>query len=311
MIRARRLLTIIVLATACALRADAQQTHVLIVTGLGAEPQFATRFHTNAMAVHTAAKTKWGVAPASLVYLAEDPSVDKAISGKSTKDEIAAAFAAFAKRAAPGDIVLVFLLGHGSGEGVDSRVSLPGPDATAGDYATWLSTLSRQTIVFVNASSASGDFIKPLAGPGRVIVTATRTAMERNESVFSTHFANGLATGEADADKDARTSVLEAFEYAKKEVARSYESQNKLLTEHAALSDSMLARTVNFGGVPVSNDPRVAALVAERQALEAELATLRSKKADMNAADYEKELERLLVAIAEKTQAIKAAGGRQ
>jgi hypothetical protein len=55
--------------------------------------------------------------------------------------------------------------------------------------------------------------------------------------------------------------------------------------------------------------PRIAALLAERQALESEVASLRTKKASMTAAAYEAELERLLLALAEKTQAIRAAGG--
>ena len=106
-------------------------------------------------------------------------------------------------------------------------------------------------------------------------------------------------------------SVLEAFAYARKEVARQYEGANKLQTEHAVLSDSILAQTVAFGGEPASRDPRVAALVAERRALEDSLAALRARKAQMDSTAYAAELERILVGIAEKTQAIRGAGGRQ
>ena len=105
--------------------------------------------------------------------------------------------------------------------------------------------------------------------------------------------------------------MLEAFAYARKEVARQYESANKLQTEHAVISDSTLALTVAFGGQPASNDPRVAALVAERRALEDSLSALRARKAQMDSTAYATELERILIAIAEKTQAIRAAGGRQ
>ena len=52
------------------------------------------------------------------------------------------------------------------------------------------------------------------------------------------------------------------------------------------------------------------ALVAERKALEEELEKLRARKAAMPEADYERELERLLVAIAEKSAEIRAVGGR-
>lgn len=290
--------------------AAAQRTHVLLVTGLAGEPRYAALFHAAASAVYDAAKARWGVADSSLVYLAEDPAGDPARTrGRATKESVGQALVALSHRVAPGDLVLVYLVGHGSGEGPDSRINLPGPDPTARDFAAWLAGFERQTVVFVNASSASGDFVATLTGPNRVVVTATRSALERNETVFAEHFSKGLVGDAADLDKDGRLSVLEAFEYAKREVARVYESSNRLLTEHAQLSDQALARTVAFGGAAVSADPRVAALVAERQALEAQVVALRGRKAAMDSTAYERELERLLLEIAEKTRAIRAAEG--
>ena len=288
-------------------RAVAQQTHVLIITGLGADPEYAAAFEKSGHAVYEAAK-KWNIPDASLIYLAD--SATHGVTGKSTKAAIENAFTTLAKRAGAGDVVLVYIVGHGSGEGQRSAVNISGPDATASDYKMWVSMFPKQTVVFVNASSASGDFVDVLKQSGRIVVTATKTAMERNESVFASQFSRALSTEEADADKDGRISVLEAFEFTKKEVARFYENEKKLQTEHALLSDSILAKTVAFGAQSVSADPKVAALVAERRALEDTLSVLRGKKDQMSAAEYDKELERLLLAIAEKTQAIKAAGGR-
>lgn len=305
-------------ALACALTGivaaspvDAQQTHMLIVTGLAGEPQFAKSFKETTAALSDAAKQKWGVADSSLIVLGEDPALDPAhVKGKSTKEEVAKAFVTLSKRVQPGDVLFVFLNGHGSGEGPTSRVNLPGADATAAEYNTWLTGFSKQTIVFVLAGSGGGDFMQVLGGPNRVIVSATRTAMERNETIFAGLFVKGLTTAEADADKDGRVSVIEAFSYAKKEVARVYEADNRMLTEHATLTDSTVARTVAFGGAQASTNPKIIALVAERQALESQVATLRAKKASMETAAYENELEKLLIAIAEKTAAIKAAGGK-
>jgi hypothetical protein len=141
------------------------------------------------------------------------------------------------------------------------------------------------------------------------VLTSTRSAVERNETRFASHFVRGLESLEADANKDGRVTVLEAFDYARRAVEREYEQGNRLLTEHAVLSDSSLAATVTFGVRRAAADPRVAALVAERQALEEQVAALRARKASMAEAAYEAELERLLVAIAEKSAAIRAAGG--
>jgi hypothetical protein len=307
---ARRASLLGALVTGLSASAGAQQVHLLVVNGLAGEPRFRAQFDRTALMLVDTARVRWSVPEASIVVLAEDTTGAMRRARRSTRDEIAQAFVRLSRRVAPGDVLLVFINGHGSGEGLGSRVSLPGPDATAADFNGWLAGFARQRVVFVNAASASGDFAGALAKPGRVVVTATRTAIERNETTFAAPFVQGLVGGGADADKDGRVSVLEAFAYAKKEVARAYETDNRMLTEHATLSDSALARSIAFGGARASTDPRVVALVAERQALESQVADLRAKKGSLEPAAYERELERLLLAIAEKSQAIRAAGGR-
>jgi hypothetical protein len=307
--RLRRLPLALAIACASAHAAGAQRVHVIAASGLSGEPAYRAIFEAALATLVDSARARWQVPDSNMVVLAEDASTTRLrATGRATKAELAQAFVRLSRRVAPGDVVLVFLVGHGSGEGPDSRVSLPGPDATAADFAGWLAGLSKQTVVFVNAASASGDFVGALAGPRRVIVTATRTAYERNESRFATPFVRGLTSGEADADKDGRVSVLEAFAYARREVARAYEAEHAILTEHAVLSDSALARSVAFGsgqGRGPTN-PRAAALVAQRAELEAKVLALRARKDQMPASAYEAELERLLVQVAEKTRAIRA-----
>ncbi len=301
-------------------------THVLLVTGLSGEPRFAAAFHAAAASIYDAAKSRWVRSDSSLVYLAENPALDPArITARVTRDGIASAVATMGARSAPGDVVLIVLIGHGSGQGTDSRLNLPGPDATAGDFATWLAPLSGRIVVLVNASSGSGDFVPALSARDRVVITATKSAMERNETTFGGHFAKALVSESADADRDGRVTLLEAFDFARRAVARGYEAKNLLATEHslldddgdgkgtpapgAAQGDGALARTVAFGTAPLPTDPRVAALVAERRALEGQVDALRRRKATMDSTAYERELERLLVEIATRSAAIRAATG--
>jgi hypothetical protein len=303
----RRLPLALALACATARVATAQRVHLIAVSGLSGEPAYRLAFESATSTLADSARARWQVPDSSVVVLAEDDKGTRVrATGRATKAELAQTFLRLSKRVAPGDVVLVFLVGHGSGEGADSRVSLPGPDATAADFAGWLAGFARQTVVFVNASSGSGDFVGALAGKRRVIVTATRTAFERNESRFAAPFVRGLTSDEADADKDGRVSVFEAFAYARKEVARAYENDHAMQTEHAVLSDSALARSVSFGAHRGTANPRAVALVAERAELEEKVAALRSRKDAMPPAAYEAELERLLVQVAEKTQAIRA-----
>lgn len=285
----------------------APSTHVLIVTGLSGEPQFAASFHAAASQVFDAARSRWGVADSNLVYLAEEPAKDPArIKGRASRQGLAAAFGRLTRRSNPGDLVLVLLIGHGSGQGAESRLSVPGPDPSVADFAGWLKPLAGRTTVVVNAATGSGDFVEQLAGSDWLIITATRSAFERNESVFAEIFVKGL-TGEADADKDGRVSMLEAFRYARSEVARRYESKGLLQTEHARLSDSSIAGAIALETSAAPTDPRIATLVAERRALEAQVAAFRRKKAAVDSAAYERQLEQLLLQIARKSAAIKAA----
>jgi hypothetical protein len=324
---------LLVAGIALASRVEAQSTHVVIVSGVGGEAKYSDSFYELGIAMADAARSRYAVPDSQIVFLAERPERDRArIRAQSTKANIASALAAVAGRAKAGDQLFVLLIGHGSQQDASPRFNVPGPDVTAADFARMLQPFSAQKVAFINASSASGEFIPVLAGENRLIVTATKSGMERNESIFAKHFVAAYAGDGADADKDGRVSVLEAYAYARREVARNYEQGSRLQTEHAMLEDDgdgkpvaepdgrtgdgRLARRTFLGGAGVagtvaSTDPRVATLVRDRDALEARIDTLRRAKAGMDSTTYAKQLEDLLVELALKNQAIRSAEGRK
>jgi hypothetical protein len=303
------------------------QTHLLIISGVSAEPRFATELTGTAAALRDAAITRFGIPDSLVTWLAEDPAADsRRITGKSSREGIAAAVEKIAARAQPNDRIFILLMGHGSSEGEVSRFNIPGPDLTDADFAKLLARFAGQDVVFVNASSASGGFVKTLSGPRRTIVTATKSGMERNASVFARYFVQAYTAEGADADKDGRVSLLEAFQFARREVQRDYEQGGRILTEHAVLDDDGDgtghtdasekgpdgARARGFylaAGTALSsgarNDPRAAALVAERESLQARIDSLRARKATMKDADYSQALEGLLLKLAETSKAIR------
>jgi hypothetical protein len=305
------------------------QTYLLLVTGLGGEPQYSDAYYKAAVAMADAARTRFGVPDSAIIYLAENPARDPArIRGQSTKANVEQALARLAERARPGDQIFILLIGHGSVQGDEARFNLPGPDVTSADFARLLKRFAAQQVIFVNAASASGDFVRALSGPNRVIITATKSGMERNETMFARVFVQAFTDDVADTDKDGRVSLLEAFTYARREVARAYEEDGRLLTEHAQLDDNgdgvgtgdpdgrsgdgALARRLWLTGaraVAATSDPRLAPLYAQRRELEQRVAALRARKASMDSTAYEQELEKLLVALAQKNQAIRAAEG--
>src|SRR5690606_16270962 len=162
-----------------------------------------------------AARRHWGLQAADITWLAEDPSRQPGvISGRATAGAIDSAITRMAGRGARGETVMIVLIGHGSGNGAESRLSIPGRDPTAAEYASWLVRLASKTVVFVVAASGSGDFVPVIAAPGRIVITATRSSSQRNESRSASRFAHGRVTPEAAADKDGAVSILEAVNYA-------------------------------------------------------------------------------------------------
>lgn len=303
------------------------QTQVIIVTGATGEPKYAASFHAAGSALVDALVTTHGLTPDDVTYLAEDPTKDtKRIDGKSSKAELTQAITRVAGRARAGDRVLLMLIGHGSHAGSDSRFNLPGPDLTAAELGVMLEPLRAMQVAVVNAASASGDFVAALSARNRIVVTATKSSYERNETLFPRYFVAAFTTPGADTDKDERVSLLEAFVYAKREVTRAYETDTRLPTEHAMLDDDgdrrgsaepdpragdgSLARRFVIGGATkgaavAASTPGGSELVARKTQLEAQVDSLRRRKETMAADAYERELERLLVELAQVSQTIR------
>jgi hypothetical protein len=306
----------LVLVLGLAAGARAEESHLVIVAGLGGEKKYTDAFHGMAVALVGAAEKKLGIDPAHIAYLGEkpaDPSLP-VYRGRATREAVGRTLAEVARRASPGDLVFILLIGHGAAQAGASRFNLAGPDMGAADFAPLLDALSAQTVVFVNAASASGDFVPALAGKNRAVVTATKSAMERNQTVFAEHFVDAFTGEGADADKDQRVSLLEAFTYARREVERFYEKERRLLTEHAVLEDGRegaLARTVFLGtGGEVltaaeAGDPELSGLRQERREVERRIEALRGQKAALPASAYEAQLEGLLLELALKDEAIR------
>lgn len=315
-----------------------QDTHVLLIAGLGGEPRYTAAFHGWMSRFADAASEKYGVPAERIVYLAEDVQLDPTrVQARSTGDNVRSAFARLRDAMAPGDELVVLLAGHGTFRDGEARFNVPGPDLTPADLALLLDGLGSRRITLVNTTSASGPFVEPLSAPNRTIVAATRSGRERNLTRFGLHLVDAFAGDDADMDKNGRVSMLEAFRYARREVEREYESDNQLLTEHAVLDDNgdgegsrepdpasgdgALAARVFLaaaewvagdggaaGGAAASVSPEVRALYEEKAEIEARIETLRAAKGQMPLERYEDELEELLVELALKNRQIRAAG---
>jgi hypothetical protein len=307
-------------------------THLIIVSGLGGEKKYSDAFGRISAALADAAQKRFGLPDSEILWFSED-STSKLphFKGQSTKANVERAIGQVAARATAGDQVVIVLIGHGSGEGEETKISIPGPDLSAHDFSLLLARFPTQKIAFVNLTSASGDMLPVLAAPNRVIITATKSAFERNESHFAEFFVDALSKDVADTDKDGRVSLLEAFRYAIVETKRIYENDSKLQTEHAQLEDmgakagvdapdgrtgeGVLARRFFLDGAFVSragaNDPQLASLYKDKFSLEDQIDALRTRKTGMTADAYDDALEDLLVQLARKARSIREIEGRK
>lgn len=288
---------------------------VLVVVGAGGADEYEARFHREAEVWRTTCQ-RAGVGFSSI-------GADKSKEGESD----AAAFHAWieefiAQRKAA---LWIVLIGHGSFDGREAKFNLRGPDITASDLAGWLKPLAGD-LALINTAPSSAPFLKALSGQHRVIISATKGPDEVFATRFGGHLVKAIA-GEADADQDGdrQVSLLEGFLWASRQVARFYDNEGRLATEHALIDDNgdgVGTRAEAFDGLRLKAKPDAAGapdgLLArqwvlllneeesklseetrrKRDALEREAEALRAKKEVMGVEAYYRELERVFVEIA-------------
>jgi hypothetical protein len=218
----------------------------------------------------------------------------------------------------------IVLLGHGTFDGKEAKFNLRGPDLSATNLATWLKPFRRPVIV-IDCASSSSPFLNKLSTKGRIIVTATRSGHEENFSRFGQFMSKAITDPAADLDKDGQTSLLEAFIMASRGVAEFYETEGRLVTEHALLDDNgdgLGTPAEFFRGVRAVKKPAEggsvdglrahqihlirsereqkmpAQLRAKRDELEKAIAQLRDSKEKLGEEEYYRQLEPLMLELA-------------
>lgn len=132
----------------------------------------------------------------------------------------------------------IVLIGHGTFDSRTAKFNVRGPDFTDVELAEWLKEAQRPLAV-INTTSSSAPFLKTLAGEDRIVITATKSAFEVFYARFGEFFAKAISgLEEADLDNDDQVSLLEAFLYSADQVARFYEMEGRLATEHALIDDT-------------------------------------------------------------------------
>jgi hypothetical protein len=286
-------------------------TYYVTVAGLGGEPEYEQRFAAQAQEID------------KLIRAGNPDAKVQTLSGpQATKAQLQSALAAIAKEAKPSDALVLMLIGHGSFDGVDYKINLPGPDLTAVELAALLDRIPASHQLVVNMTSASGGSRAVLEKPNRAIITATKSGSEKNATIFARYWVEALRDPAADTDKNETVSALEAFVYAEQKTSQFYETQKRLATEHPMLEDtgqsdgtrkpspengegriaSQIALLHLGATQATANTPEKKVLLARREELEQQIDTLKYEKAAAPPEEYKKQLQILLLELA-KTQA--------
>jgi hypothetical protein len=287
---------------------------LLVVVGAPGEPDFMTNFLQQATAWQQACDgSDW-----RRITIGLEPA-----GGTNDFDRMKAALAAEPKDG-PAQLWII-LIGHGTFDGKEAKFNLRGPDVSAGELAAWLKPFHRPMAI-IDTTSCSAPFLNALSGSNRVVVSATRSGNEQNYTRFGTYLARAIRDPAADLDKDGQVSLLEAFLMASHQTAEFYKAESRLATEHALLDDNgdglgtpadwfRGVRAIKKAKDQTTVDGLLAAQFciapggaeatltvqqrAQRDALERAVYLHREKKQTMSEDQYYKELERLLLELAQ------------
>jgi len=284
--------------------------YYVTVAGLGGDPDYEARFVKWAQDLERELKT--------------DPDAHViTLSGLgATRQQVEQAIAKVSSEATETDTFALFLIGHGTFDGTDYKINLPGPDMTGAQLAAALNRIPARRQLVVNMTSCSGASLASLTRKGRIVISATKSGNEKNAPVFARYWVDALHDPSADTDKNGSVSALEAFRYADRKTAAYFESEKLLATEHALITDTanptgvrdpkpengqgllaasfVLIRQRTESGKALS--PEKQRLVSKKEDLEAKIDRLKYEKAAMDETDYKRQLTALLLELA-RTQA--------
>jgi hypothetical protein len=311
---------VIVPRVACAAE---PQRYALVVEGASGGGEYATLHRQWLDSLVKVLRDTFHFDGAHLTVLAEQPRPGE---GHGTAEDVRAALGRLATAVGPDDLLFVMLIGHGGAEGGDAKFNLVGPDLDVAQWAALLKPI-RGHLAFVDATSSSYGFLRGLAAPGRVIITATNSDAQRYHTEFAGAFIQALTASDADADKNGRVSLLEAFLYASRLVKQYYEQKGDLSTEHAVFDDTGDGKgydTATPGqapgtiagltyldqvATPTSSDPALQQLLTRQQALTKQLDDLQRQRPSMTPEAYDAAFQKLMVELAEVSREIRRHGG--
>ena len=160
----------------------------------------------------------------------------------ANRESISAAASTIQQTIQPADALWVFFIGHAHYDGRYSWFNIADADLHQVEVGKLFANVRCQEQVFFITTSASGFYLKALAAPGRIVITATEPDLEVNETIFPHKLATALAEppimAEMEMDADGQLTLMDLYLWTAREVAKDYAASEFLATEHAMLDDN-------------------------------------------------------------------------
>ncbi len=314
----RALASALVMLGAVVWPSAAQDRYALVVAGASGTPAFAEKHDRWRAALVEKLGRVFGFETDHLIVLAERPREGEQ---PATREGVEQAVARLQRAMRADDLLLVVLMGHGTYDGADAKFNLVGPDLAAHEWGALVRPLAGR-LVLVNTTGASFPFLDAVAGPRRVIVTATDSPAQEFATVFPEYFVQALDDPASDIDKNGRVSMWEAFMFVSAKVRQHYEQRGQLSTERPLIDDNgdgvgkeagapgpdgpLASQTyLDAKPAPADADPELVELLQRRAMLEAQVEELKTRKPLLPEAEYAREFETVMIELAKVSRAIR------
>lgn len=222
---------LVILVALVALPASAA-LRVCILRGAGGEARYDNRFQQWTDRLTRVLVETCGVSPEQIRAVPADASAPPL-----TRDSAAAAMAELSGSVQPEDVLLVFMIGHGSMQ-LAPKFLVTGPDIAADDLRAWMDAIPVARQVLINAASSSAAWIDVLSRPDRILVTSTRSGDQPNATEFMEQLLLVLEEGRGDRNRNGMLTLAELCDAASVATSEWYGREDFIVTENALIDDN-------------------------------------------------------------------------
>ena len=219
--------------------------HAILLCGLSGDAAHHKLYSETVTKLHEGLSKRLGFADVRVLFGDEPQDSDADViksAARATRAELEKSVTTLRAKLQADDAIWVIVVGHSHYDGKHSWLNLPGPDIQQTEFAKLFADLTAREQVFFITTPTSGYYVKPLSAKGRVVISATETDWETNETEFPHELARVLSSPseakEFDIDQDGTITLFDLYVTVARNLAQSYLERELLATEHPLLDDN-------------------------------------------------------------------------